>query len=65
VGIGDEVLEPLDIVTGRDWLGFGGIARPSFLIISAEQQFAENFTVYAAAASERTREPKTSSTWCS
>jgi hypothetical protein len=29
VGIGDEVLEPLDIVTGRDWLGFGGVAPPS------------------------------------
>jgi nucleotidyltransferase AbiEii toxin of type IV toxin-antitoxin system len=36
VGIGDEVLEPLDIVTGRDWLGFGGVAPPSFPVISAE-----------------------------
>jgi hypothetical protein len=25
VGIGDEVIEPLDVVTGEDWLGFGGI----------------------------------------
>jgi hypothetical protein len=25
VGIGDEVLEPLDVVTGQDWLGFGGV----------------------------------------
>jgi hypothetical protein len=24
VGVGDEVLEPLEIVTGEDWLGFGG-----------------------------------------
>ena len=38
VGIGDEVLEPLDIVTGRDWLGFGGVATPSFPVISAGQQ---------------------------
>jgi hypothetical protein len=30
VGIGDEVIEPLDLVTGEDWLGFGGIAPPSF-----------------------------------
>jgi hypothetical protein len=36
VGIGDEVLEPLDVVTGRDWLGFGGVQRPSFPVISAE-----------------------------
>jgi hypothetical protein len=27
VGVGDEVLEPLEIVTGEDWLGFGGLAR--------------------------------------
>jgi Nucleotidyl transferase AbiEii toxin, Type IV TA system len=33
IGIGDEVMEPVDVVEGRDWLGFGGIARlrfPSF-----------------------------------
>jgi nucleotidyltransferase AbiEii toxin of type IV toxin-antitoxin system len=41
VGIGDEVLESFDIVTGRDWLGFGGIAPTSVPVISAEQQFAE------------------------
>jgi hypothetical protein len=29
IGIGDEVLEPLDEVKARDWLGFGGIAPPS------------------------------------
>ena len=27
VGVGDEVLEPLDVVTGQDWLGFGGVAQ--------------------------------------
>jgi hypothetical protein len=46
VGVGDEVIEPLDIVTGRDWLGFGAIAPPSFPIISAEQQFAEKLHAY-------------------
>jgi hypothetical protein len=45
VGIGDEVIEPVDIVTGRDWLGFGGVAPPSFPVISAEQQFACSSTV--------------------
>lgn len=27
IGIGDEVLEPLDIVTGEDWLRFAGVKR--------------------------------------
>jgi predicted nucleotidyltransferase component of viral defense system len=46
VGVGDEVLEPLVVVTGEDWLGFGGVAPPSFPIISAEQQFAEKLHAY-------------------
>jgi predicted nucleotidyltransferase component of viral defense system len=46
VGIGDEVLEPLDVVTSEDWLGFGGIPPPSFPVISAEQQFAEKLHAY-------------------
>jgi Nucleotidyl transferase AbiEii toxin, Type IV TA system len=58
VGIGDEVMEPLDVVTGKDWLGFGGIAPPSFPIISAEQQFAEK-RIHCRAASARTPERKT------
>jgi hypothetical protein len=53
VGIGDEVLEPLDIVTGRDWLGFGGVAAPSFPVISAEQQFAEKLHAYSLPRGER------------
>ena len=28
VGVGDEVLEPLKVVTGEDWPGFGGVAPP-------------------------------------
>ena len=53
VGIGDEVLEPLDIVTGRDWLGFGGVGPPSFPVISAEQQFAEKLHAYSLPRGER------------
>src|ERR1700723_147532 len=53
VGIGDEVIEPLDVVTGKDWLGFGGIAAPSFPIISAEQQFAEKLHAYTLPRGER------------
>jgi predicted nucleotidyltransferase component of viral defense system len=54
VGIGDEVMEPLDVVTGEDWLGFGGIAPPSLPIISAEQQFAEKLHAYTLPRGERT-----------
>ena len=54
VGIGDEVMEPLDVVTGKDWLGFGGIAPPSFPIISAEQRFAVKLHAYTLPRGERT-----------
>lgn len=30
VGVGDEVLEPLEVVTGEDWLGFGGRSAAVF-----------------------------------
>jgi len=53
VGIGDEVLEPLDVVTGEDWLGFGGVEPPSFPVISAEQQFAEKLHAYTMPRGER------------
>lgn len=54
VGIGDEVLEPLDIVTGEDWLGFAGMGASSFPVISAEQQFAEKLHAYTLPRGERT-----------
>lgn len=53
VGVGDEVLEPLEVVTGQDWLGFGGVAPPSFPVISAEQQFAEKLHAYSLPRGER------------
>jgi hypothetical protein len=53
IGIGDEVLEPVEVVEGRDWLGFGGIAPPSFPIISREQQFAEKLHAYSLPREDR------------
>jgi predicted nucleotidyltransferase component of viral defense system len=53
VGVGDEVLEPLDIVTGEDWLGFAGVKVSSFPAISAEQQFAEKLHAYTLPRVER------------
>jgi predicted nucleotidyltransferase component of viral defense system len=53
VAIGDEVLEPLDIVTGEDWLGFAGVTASSFPVISAEQQFAEKLHAYTLPRGER------------
>lgn len=53
IGVGDEVLEPLEVVTGEDWLGFGGVAPPSLPIISAEQQFAEKLHAYTLPRGER------------
>lgn len=53
VGIGDEVLEPVDVVEGRDWLRFGGITPPSVWRIPRPRR-------------ERViQERKTSSTCCS
>ena len=46
VGIGDAVMEPLEVIEGRDWLGFAGIASPSLYMIPCEQQFAEKLHAY-------------------
>jgi hypothetical protein len=40
-------------VTGEDWLGFGGVAPPSFPVISADQQFAEKLHAYTLPRGER------------
>src|SRR5260370_28674400 len=53
IGIGDEVMEPVEVVEGRDWLGFCGIAPPSFPIISREQQFAEKVQAYSSPRGDR------------
>ncbi len=46
LGVGDEVLEPLDEVVGEDWLGFAGIPAVSVPALSAEQHWAEKFHAY-------------------
>ena len=46
VGIGDAVMEPLEVIEGRNWLGFAGIASPSLYMIPREQQFAEKVHAY-------------------
>jgi Nucleotidyl transferase AbiEii toxin, Type IV TA system len=46
VGIGDAVTPPTELIEGRDWLGFAGIACTQFMAISKEQQFAEKLHAY-------------------
>ncbi len=46
VGVGDVWIEPLEKMETRDWLAFAGIAAPSILAISKEQQFAEKLHAY-------------------
>jgi hypothetical protein len=46
VGVGDVVVQPVDLVECRDWLAFAGIARTSVRIIPREQQFAEKLHAY-------------------
>ena len=45
-GIGDAVMQPLQVLEGRDWLGFAGIERGHILAIPREQQFAEKLHAY-------------------
>jgi hypothetical protein len=46
VGVGDVVMQPVDIVECRDWLSFARITRPSVRMIPREQQFAEKVHAY-------------------
>lgn len=41
VGIGDLVLDPVEMVETRDWLAFAQLPPPWVAMISREQQFAE------------------------
>ncbi len=60
VGIGDAVMEPVEVVKGRDWLRFAGIESPSLYMIPREQQFAEKLHAYtlprAGAVNSRVRD---------
>ena len=46
IGVGDAVVEPLESIQTRDWMGFAGIAPPIVKLLSKEQQFAEKFHAY-------------------
>jgi hypothetical protein len=60
IGIGDAVMEPIEVIEGREWLGFAGIASPSLYMIPGEQQFAEKLHAYTlprqGAANSRVRD---------
>lgn len=56
VGLGDEILPPIDTITGRDWLGFAGLPPAAVPTLSAEQQWAEKLH-----ACTRPREGRTNS----
>jgi hypothetical protein len=45
-GIGDVVMQPLETIVCRDWLGFAGIESPQVRMIAREQQFAEKIHAY-------------------
>lgn len=45
-GIGDAVIQPVEIIECRDWLSFAGIASPQVQTISREQQLAEKLHAY-------------------
>ena len=46
LGVGDEVLEPLESVKGEDWLAFAGIPAVVVPALSVEQHWAEKFHAY-------------------
>ena len=45
-GVGDAIIEPVDVIEGRGWLDFPGIASPRIVALSQEQQFAEKVHAY-------------------
>jgi hypothetical protein len=46
VGVGDVVVDPVEVASTRDWLAFAGIAPPRVAMIQREQQFAEKLHAY-------------------
>ena len=53
-------MEPLEVIEGRDWLGFAAIASPPLYMIPREQHFAEKLHAYTlprkGAANTRVRD---------
>jgi hypothetical protein len=45
-GIGDVVMQPIETIVCRDWLGFAGIETARVRMIAREQQFAEKVHAY-------------------
>jgi predicted nucleotidyltransferase component of viral defense system len=56
VSAGDVLGEPFEILEGRDWLEFAGIAKAKLPAISREEQFAEKLHAYTL---PRTGRPNT------
>lgn len=46
VSTGDVLREPYESLSGRDWLGFAGVASTDFRAVSPEEQFAEKLHAY-------------------
>ena len=46
VSAGDVLREPYETLSGRDWLGFAGIANATVRAVSPEEQFAEKLHAY-------------------
>jgi hypothetical protein len=46
VSTGDVLGEPYESLSGRDWLGFAGIASANFPAVSPEEQFAEKLHAF-------------------
>ena len=46
VSTGDVVREPYESLSGRDWLGFAGVANKPFRAVAPEEQFAEKLHAY-------------------
>jgi hypothetical protein len=46
VSTGDVLREPYESLSGRDWLGFAGVASANFPAVSSEEQFAEKLHAY-------------------
>jgi len=46
VSTGDVLREPYESLSGRDWLGFAGVAGTTFRAVSPEEQFAEKLHAY-------------------
>jgi hypothetical protein len=58
-GIGDVVMQPLETIICRDWLGFAGIESAQVPMIAREQQFAEKIHAYTlprSAANSRVKD---------